>query len=425
MADEPVADPDAMWKAGYLAPADEGETDDPGGDDAATAVVRQLRPARSPVAAGPQLAARDRTAAVPICARRTGEEVETPRRPADGPSRSHWPTVARRRAWRWSSSTAGGICVGSDRDATASAPGHQPRRRSPNAPAPAWTAELDTGHVTGVIGTRSTIVVLELVTNDLVGLSADSGAERWRVQRRAFAQHRPTRGGRRGGDRARRGEHRQPFDRGLRPRIGRAVVARGWVRPRRPSLPTKGSIYRLPAGVTDVAIERLDPRTGEGLNAARVAVLERRLGARGDGRRRLRRGLRPADSRTRRGPDRHRRRGRGIGVRRPGGRVSDETPTIRLYGSTGDELSSLQTTVDRPEQFDVTNGAGADVARHGRPGDRRLLAVRRSDRAGVAHRTRAGERDHRCRRAHVRGRADRGRRRTERRSGARRRHRDG
>ena len=30
---------------------------------------------------------------------------------------------------------------------------------------------------------------------------------------------------------------------------------------------------------------------------------------------------------------------------------------IRLYGSTGDELSSLQTTVDRPEQFDVTNGA--------------------------------------------------------------------
>ncbi len=32
-------------------------------------------------------------------------------------------------------------------------------------------------------------------------------------------------------------------------------------------------------------------------------------------------------------------------------------PTIRLYGSTGDELSSLQITVDRPEQFDVTNGA--------------------------------------------------------------------
>ena len=41
---------------------------------------------------------------------------------------------------------------------------------------------------------------------------------------------------------------------------------------------------------------------------------------------------------------------------------------IRLYGSTGDELSSLQITVDRPEQFDVTNSVGTDVARHGRPG---------------------------------------------------------
>ncbi len=55
---------------------------------------------------------------------------------------------------------------------------------SPSIPergVPTWTAELDTGHVTGVIGTRSTIAVLELVTNDLVGLSAASGTERWRV----------------------------------------------------------------------------------------------------------------------------------------------------------------------------------------------------------------------------------------------------
>jgi hypothetical protein len=29
--------------------------------------------------------------------------------------------------------------------------------------------------------------------------------------------------------------------------------------------------------------------------------------------------------------------------------------TIRLYGSAGDQLSSLQTTVDRPVQFDVTD----------------------------------------------------------------------
>ena len=30
---------------------------------------------------------------------------------------------------------------------------------------------------------------------------------------------------------------------------------------------------------------------------------------------------------------------------------------IRLYGSTGDELSSLQITVDQPEQFDVTDSS--------------------------------------------------------------------
>ena len=118
----------------------------------------------------------------------------------------------------------------------------------------------------------------------------------------------------------------------------------------------QGSIYRLPGGVTDVAIERLDPSTGAGLNTlgsqlasvgwahastARddfvevfdLQTLERVAGpiAIGD--------VVAASAFQ----------GRVVGLGRDA--------TIRLYGPAGDELSALQTTVDRPDQFDVTDGA--------------------------------------------------------------------
>ena len=105
----------------------------------------------------------------------------------------------------------------------------------PTRAVPAWIAELDTGHVTGIVGTRSMIVVLELVTNDLVGLAADSGAERWRVNvapSRSIARLEEVDGAaivlveESGG---------RPFDRRLRPRLGRAAVARGRMSAARPS----------------------------------------------------------------------------------------------------------------------------------------------------------------------------------------------
>ncbi len=139
----------------------------------------------------------------------------------------------------------------------------------------------------------------------------------------------------------------------------------------------QGSIYRLPGGITDVALERLDPRTGEGLNA-----LTSQLSSVGWSHASTVRDdfVEVFDLQT---------------LERVGGPIAigdvvaasafddrvvglGRDAMIRLYGSTGDELSSLQTTVDRPEQFDVTNGpepmllvmADQEIAGYSLTGDR-------------------------------------------------------
>ena len=160
--------------------------------------------------------------------------------------------------------TAGGVAWQTGHDG--SAPGRHVLAAIPTRGFPTWIAELDTGHVTGVIGTRSTIAVLELVTNDLVGLSAASGTERWRVHAapsHSIAQLEEVDGAaivlveESTGDRSIAAYDLESGERMWREDgLDRAAF-----------VAFQGSIYRLPDGVTDVAIQRLDPQTGEGLNA--------------------------------------------------------------------------------------------------------------------------------------------------------------
>ena len=176
MGDEPVADPDAMWKPGYSAPAGQGEPDDPAGDGEPREWFANYGRTEAAAAAEPT--------ASPI--RRRNRHRCSPSTAWRSPPAS--PTTPRdRTARRLLVATlavavvaVGGVVWQIGRRRVRPRPASS-SPRSPSAAVPTWIAELDTGHVTGVIGTRSTIVVLELVTNDLVGLSADSGQERWRV----------------------------------------------------------------------------------------------------------------------------------------------------------------------------------------------------------------------------------------------------
>ncbi len=256
---------------------------------------------------------------------------------------------------------------------------------------------LDTGHVTGVIGTRSTIVVLELVTNDLVGLAAGSGIERWRVNAapsRSIAQLEEVAGAaiviveESTGDRSIAAYDLESGERLWREDgFGRSAF-----------VVFQGSIYRIPAGITDVAIERLDPRTGEGLNAlasqftsvgwAHVATVRDDF-------------VEVFDLQS---------------LERVGGPIAIDDivaasafgdrvvglgtdAMIRLYGSTGDQLSSLQITVDRPQLFDITNGpdplllvvANQEIVAYSLSGDR-ITQVWRTGPVQVNEITDVGER---------------------------------
>ena len=144
-------------------------------------------------------------------------------------------------------------------------------------------------------------------------------------------------------------------DRGLRPRLGQNDCGARTGSTASAFVCLQGSIYRRPGGVTDVAIERLDPRTGDGLTRSLLSC--RALAGRTlHGPRRLRRGLRPAVLERVAGPIAI---GDVAAASAVNGRVVGlgRDATIRLYAPTGDELSSLQITVDRPEQFDVTSGS--------------------------------------------------------------------
>ncbi len=354
MGDEPGVDPDAMWKPGYFASPADAESDDPDGGDAPRDWFADYGRTSARVDPEAPLPAVDSASVVDLAPLPPpGDGV------ADGPDDAHGPRrdrTARRMlvvAVALLVVGAGGVLWQINRDDSAAS-----SHRLASIPAravPAWIAELETGHVSGIVGTRSTIVALELVTNDLVGLAADSGAERWRVNvapSRSIARLEEVDGAaivlveESGGNRSiaaydlDSGEQLWNED-----GYGRSAF-----------VTFQGSIYRIPAGVTDVAIERLDPRTGSGLNSLGsqlasvgwahastagdefvevfdLQTLDRVAGpiAIGD--------VVAASAFE----------GRVVGLGRDA--------TIRLYGSAGDELSALQTTVDRPDQFDVTDGA--------------------------------------------------------------------
>ena len=358
MADEPVADADAMWKPGYSAPSDDCGSDDPEGGVASRdwfAHYGRSEPAGTadqaalPVPDPALLPATEEPAELPDDADATDDA-------ADDDAAIPRDRTARRllvATLAMAVVAVGGVVwrIGHE-DA---ADGRHRLASIPERAVPTWIAELDTGHITGVIGTRSTVVVLELVTNDLVGLAAESGMELWRVNAapsRSIAQLEEVAGAalvlveESGGDRSIAG-----YDLDSGERLWREDGL-----DRSAFVAFQGSIYRLPGGVTDVAIERLDPRTGDGLNAlasqlssvgwAHAATvrddfvevfdlqsLERVAGP-----------IAIGDVAAASAVD-----GRVVGLGRDA--------TIRLYAATGDELSSLQITVDRPEQFDVTSSS--------------------------------------------------------------------
>jgi hypothetical protein len=346
VGDEPGVDPDAMWKPDYSAPSDEAGHDDPGDDDALREWFADYRRTGAGVDAG-------NTPPVPSPAPDDGSTqlADASTELTDSVSR---PRTARRLVGAALALTVVGI-VGvawqvSDDDA---ATGRHRLASIPTRAVPAWTAELDTGHVSGILGTRSMIVVLELVTNDLVGLAAESGVERWRVNvapSRSIARLEDVGGAavvlveESSGDRwiasydVESGERMWRED-----AVGRSAF-----------VTFQGSIYRLPGGLSGVTIERIDPRNGLGLNALGpqlasvgwahastaqndsvevfdLQTLERVAGP-----------IAIGDVAAASAFDGH-----VIGLGRDA--------TIRLYGAAGDQLSSLQTTVDRPDQFDVTN----------------------------------------------------------------------
>jgi hypothetical protein len=343
VGDEPVADPDAMWKRGYAPPDDGAGRHDPEPDDAPRAWFADHGRTQPTVVVGHPPPGHDLEWAVGV----EGASAE--------------PDGARARAGdrraRWLQLAAIALAVVSTGVVVWQVSRHDvadDRHRLASIPAratPAWTAQLDTGHVTGVVGTRTTIAALELVTNDLVGLAADSGTERWRVNvapSRSIARLEEIDGTaivlveETSGNRS---VAAYDLESGQR-------LWRGDGLDRSAFVTFQGSIYRVGNGATDVVIQRLDPRTGDGLNAlgpelssvgwahaatVRDDVVEifdvhtlERVGG-------------PVEI------------GDVVAASASGGRVVGlgRDATIRLYGTTGEEISSLQIASGEPDQFDI------------------------------------------------------------------------
>ncbi|HWM22789.1 MAG TPA: PQQ-binding-like beta-propeller repeat protein [Ilumatobacteraceae bacterium] len=351
MGDEPGADPDAMWKPGYSAPAHDARDDDPEPDEeprqwfagygrANVSVGDEESPAPDPAS---MLAPSDAVAEPPNDSSTTSGD-RTARRMFV--ATLVLAAVAMGAiAWQLTGEDAVG--------------GTRQLATLPIGAVPAWTTELDTSHVTGIIGTRSTIVVLELVTNDLVGLAAESGVERWRVNvapSRSIARLEEVDGAaivlveESGGDRSIAG-----YDLDSGERLWREEgLDRSFF------VAFQGIVYRLPEGITDdgapAGLERLDPRTGERLNAltselssvgwAHAATVRDDL-------------VEVFDLQTLERVGGPIAIGDVVAASAFDGRIVGLglDATIRLYGVAGDELSSLQIEVARPDQFDVTNGS--------------------------------------------------------------------
>jgi hypothetical protein len=263
VGDVPGVDTDAMWRPGYVAPGEDAGHDGPSVGDTSREWFADYRRTDTGVDAGNAPPAPDpMLRAGPDDDSPTTEDASTEL--ASGSPRVRTP---RRIVLAAVAMTAVGI-VGvawqvSDDEAAVD------RHRLASIPTravPAWTAELETGHVSGVVGTQSMVVVLELVTNDLVGLAAESGTERWRVNAapsRSIARLEEVAGAaivlveESSGNRWIASYDIESGERMWREdSVGRSAF-----------VTFQGSIYRLPGGVTDVAIERIDPRTGLGLNA--------------------------------------------------------------------------------------------------------------------------------------------------------------
>jgi outer membrane protein assembly factor BamB len=350
VGDEPVGDPDAMWKRGYSAPDDGTALLDPEPNDAPREWFAHYGRSRAEDSDDESMAPEQSPPSDPWLTPLSGAESAVERHddePADPRDRRPRTLLVATMAMAVVA-VAGVVWQIARDDVTVS--GHR-LASIPSRAVPAWIAELDTGHVTGIIGTRSTIVVLELVSNDLVGLAADSGVERWRVKAapsRSIARLEEADGAaivlveENTGDRSIAAYDVESGERLWREHgLDRSAF-----------VAFQGSIYRIPAGVTDVAIERLDPHTGDGLNVVAsdlssvgwahvatvrddvVEVFDLQTLARVGG------PIEIGSVAAATAFD-----GRVVGLGRDA--------TIRMYGSAGDELASLRITVDRPDQFDI------------------------------------------------------------------------
>jgi hypothetical protein len=351
VADESVADPDAMWKRGYHAPGLADADGSPEPDDEPRAWFASY----GQTVTGLVAEAPEPTTGAPELTTEPPGPLAFDTATGDAPRRSRG-VGARRRVVAGLTVGALAVVVGGVVWQDGRADDIESDDRLPSIPTeatPAWTAVLDTGGVNGVIGTRSTVVALESVTNDLVGLTATSGVERWRVntapsnsiatlERAGSAVI--VRVERSTGERSVAAYDLESGERLWREDgFGRTSFT-----------VFLGGIYRLPLGDTDLVVERLDPRTGAAINAvgsellssgwAHVATtrdglvevfdlqtLERVAGPVADG-----------DMIAASVAD-----GRVVGL--------GHDATVRIYGSTGDEQSSLQISIDQPDLFDVTN----------------------------------------------------------------------
>jgi hypothetical protein len=351
VADESVADPDAMWKQGYHAPGAADRDGSPEPDDAPRAWFATY----SPTATGPATKPPEPASGEPDPTAEPPVPLAFDTAAGDASRRSRG-VGARRRVVAGLTVGALAVVVGSVVWQGGRADDIESDDRLPSIPTeatPAWTAVLDTGGVNGVIGTRSTIVALESVTNDLVGLAATSGVERWRVNTapsNSIATLERAGGAaivlveRNNGERSVAAYDLESGERLWRENGFDRTLFTVFL----------GGMYRLPLGDTDVVVERLDPRTGAAIDAvgsellssgwAHVATtrdglvevfdlqtFERVAGPVADG-----------DMIAASVAD-----GRVVGLGRDA--------TVRVYGSTGDEQASLQISIDQPDLFDVTN----------------------------------------------------------------------
>jgi hypothetical protein len=355
VADDLVADPDAMWKRGYDAP-DPDPSGSPEPDDAPRAWFASYGRTSTGLVAQPPEAttAEPDPATDPSAPLSFDTEAPAVPRGTLGVDARRWP-IARLAVAGLAVAglaVAAGSVVWQGTDGDDAGPDDRLASIPPTA-TPAWSAVLGTGGVNGVVGTRSTIVVLESVTNDLVGLIAASGIERWRVNTAPSNSIATL-------DRA-GGVAVVLVERGTGDRSVSAYDVESGERlwrengfDRSSYTVFAGSLYRLAVGDTDLVVERLDPRSGAVLTALGLEILSSGWSHVATTRdefvevfdlETLERVAGPVSGRD------------VVAASAVDGRVVGlgDDGTVRVYSSTGVEVASLQISIEQPDVFDVTN----------------------------------------------------------------------